>query len=131
MAQHPNITRLEELSAAWARGDMDAAAQFWTDDAVWRVPGRNVLAGTYRGRAQIDDVSRRFVEMSGGTLRLDPLETIADDGHIVVVWRATASRDGQTLDVEDANAILVDGNGKFTECWWLPNDQVAFDRFWQ
>ena len=128
---HPNLDRLQAMTDSWARGDLDAVNEFWTEDAVWRVPGNHQLAGTHKGRDAINAVSVRFMELSNGTLRLEPLDAMADDHHVICVWHATANKDGRTLDVEDANAILVDDEGKFTACWWLPNDQAAFDAFWR
>ncbi|MGH9222445.1 MAG: nuclear transport factor 2 family protein, partial [Acidimicrobiales bacterium] len=103
MAQHPNVERVQQLSDAWARGDLEAQAQFWTEDVVWRVPGRHVLAGTYRGRDALNALVVRFFEESGGTLRLEPLDVIADDNHVICIFRAKAERGGRVLDVEDAN----------------------------
>ena len=129
---HANLERLMQLNDAWMRGDMEAANGYWTDDVVWYVPGRHALAGEHRGKDAMNALIGRFMEITAGTIKLEPLDAMADDHHIVAVFRGTATRpDGMTLDVEDANAILVDDQGKFTTCWWLPNDQAQFDAFWQ
>ena len=34
---------------AFARGDLEKVRELWSDDIEWVIPGRNQLAGTYRG----------------------------------------------------------------------------------
>ena len=130
VADHPNAHRITDMVSAFGNGDLDGALAVWAEDAVMHVPGKHVLAGSYRGREEIGGVLVKFAEMSGGSLRLEPLDILADDHHVVAIFRATARLGAKTLDVVDANAFKVDDQGKFSECWWLPDDQPAFDAFW-
>jgi hypothetical protein len=40
-----------------------------------------------------------------------------------------AERKGASLNVQVANAFRLGRDGRFTESWWLPDDQAAVDAF--
>lgn len=108
----------------------DTAVGLFAEDAVWHVPGVSSMAGDYRGRDEIVAFLRRTGELTGGTYRVELLWVVADDRHVVAVYRARGEREATgSLDIEQALLIeLRDG-------WWAdiraqPLDQAAFDAFW-
>jgi hypothetical protein len=44
--------------------------------------------------------------------------------------RVTAARADRKLEVEMAETLLLDEQGRWTEYWALADDQAAVDAFW-
>ena len=63
------------------------------------------------------------------TLRLHPLELIANDRRAAAFLRVTAERAGRRLDIVMAEAIEFDEAGRVREFWAHANDQAAVGRF--
>ena len=130
MSEHPNAARAREGFARFVQGDLPALLDLFADDAVWHVPGTMELSGARRGREEIVAFLRGTAELTGGTYRVELLWTVADDAHLVAVYRARGDRpDGRRLDLEQALLVeLVDG--RWQDVRALPLDQAAFDAFW-
>jgi ketosteroid isomerase-like protein len=47
---HPNEELVRRGYQAFATGDVATLNELFADDIVWHAPGRNQLAGTYRGK---------------------------------------------------------------------------------
>jgi hypothetical protein len=54
---------------------------------------------------------------------------VADDDHLVAVYRARGEREGRRLDIEQALFIQVE-DGRWQDIRAQPLDQAAFDAFW-
>ncbi len=128
-AAHPNAALLRRGFAAFASGDLAELEELFASDVVWTIPGRSRLAGTYRGLPAILALVRSFAELTDGTYRPDPRYLLADDEHVVAVYRATGARLKRTIDLEQALVCTVAG-GRVTKVLALPTDPVAFDAFW-
>ncbi len=130
MSEHPNATRARRGFERFVQGDLPALLDLFADDAVWHVPGSMTLSGEHRGRSAIIDFLRGTAELTGGTYRVELLWTVADDDHLVAVYRAVGGRpDGRELDIEQALLVeLEDGRWKVVRA--QPLDQAAFDAFW-
>lgn len=130
MSEHPDAARAREGFERFVQGDLPALLGLFADDAVWHVPGASAMSGSYRGRDEIISFLRRTAELTGGTYRVELLWTVADDEHLVAVYRARGERpDGRALDIEQA--LLVDlAEGRWRTIRAQPLDQAAFDAFW-
>jgi uncharacterized protein len=130
MREHPNATRTRKGFERFVQGDLPALLDLFADDAVWHVPGSMTLSGEHQGRDAIIAFLRRTAELTGGTYRVELLWTVADDDHLVAVYRAVGERpDGRELDIEQALLVeLEDGRWKVVRA--QPLDQAAFDAFW-
>jgi ketosteroid isomerase-like protein len=130
MAEHPNVQRIRDAYAAFAVGDLTTALKDLAPDAVFHFNGSGPLSGDRTGA---DDISAGLIgvfELTGGTQKLDIASVFADDRHGVVVLHETASRpDGAALDVDEVHVLAIDGEGRITELWDVPNDPEAHDRF--
>jgi ketosteroid isomerase-like protein len=130
MAEHPNVQRIRDAYAAFAVGDLTTALKDLAPDAVFHFNGTGPLSGDRTGG---DDISAGLIgvfELTGGTQKLDIGSVFADDHHGVVVLHETASRpDGAALDVDEVHLLALDGEGRITEFWDVPNDPEAHDRF--
>ena len=128
--QHPNAQRLGAFLDAYAAHDVEGIQAALADDAVWHVGGTHRFSGDYEGR---DAIVRYFDSVgseTGGTLRLDPEELIANDRSGAAFLRVTADRDGRRLDVTMAEAFQFDDAGRIREFWAHATDQNAVNEFW-
>lgn len=87
------------------------------------------MTGDYRGLEEIGAFLRRTAELTGGTYKVDLLWAVADDDHLVALYRARGEREGRRLDIEQALFIRVE-DGRWQDIRAQPLDQAAFDAFW-
>ncbi|HJU50908.1 MAG TPA: nuclear transport factor 2 family protein, partial [Acidimicrobiia bacterium] len=127
---HPNVERLEAFLGAYADHDPQRIGAALTEDAVWHVGGTHRLSGDYRGREAILDYFGRVGAETAGTLRLDPIELMANEERGAAFLRVTGEREGHHLDVTMAEAFQFDGAGRIREFWAHATDQDAINRFW-
>lgn len=124
------VGRLEEWLAAYGDSDRDTMAASLADDAVWHVGGTHPLSGDYRGREAILGYFDTVRRETGDSMRLEPLEVLANDRHGAAFLRVTADRQGRQLDVVVADAFRFDADGRILEFWAHATDQAAIDAFW-
>ncbi len=126
-AAHPNAALVRRVFAAFGQDAMAISAAF-ARDILWRVPGNTVMSGEYRGRRAVVEFLRRTGLETGGTYRSHLHTVFADDDWAVALYRATGSRKGIELDVEQALVIRV-ADGLWQDVTAVPLDS-AFERFW-
>lgn len=127
MGADSNEKLVRTMVEAFQRGDLDTVGASFAADAVWDLPGRGVLAGTYTGPEEIVGFLARSYEMSGGTLAIDLIDVLSSEHGAAHVQRVTAHRDGRTLDcIETLAHTIVDG--RITTTHHRP-DAHAIDEF--
>jgi hypothetical protein len=126
-SEHPNAALVRRVFAAFGRDAMAISAAF-ARDIVWQVPGNTVMSGEYRGRRDVVEFLRRTGLETGGTYRSHLHTVFADDDWAVAIYRATGSRNGIDLDVEQALVIRI-ANGLWQDVTAAPLGS-AFERFW-
>ena len=126
-AEHPNAALVRRVFAAFGKDPMAVAAAF-ARDIVWRVPGRSVMSGEYHGRRDVVAFLRRTGLETGGTYKSHLHTVLADDEWAVALYRATGSRKGIELDVDQALVIRI-ADGQWQDVTAAPLDS-AFERFW-
>ena len=129
MAEHPNVGLTRKGYEAFAKGDMATLRELFSENVVWLTSGNNPLSGEHRGRDAVFAMFARSAELSGGTVRMEVHDVLANDEHAVALVRATASRQGRQLDLLEI-AVYHVSNGRVTEAWSFPYDQRASDEFW-
>ena len=129
MSEHPHAAAARRGFEDFVRGDVGALLGLFAADAVWHVPGANAMTGAYRGLEEIGAFLRRTAELTGGTYAVDLLWAVADDDHLVAVYRARGEREGRRLDIEQALFIQVE-DGRWQDIRAQPLDERAFDAFW-
>jgi ketosteroid isomerase-like protein len=116
--------------AALAAGDLAIVAECFHPDAVWRLPGRSQLAGTYNGWPEIrDELFARQGPLSGGTFRSNLLDLAVGDEYIVTVVHATAEHEGRRLDQTVCQLMRVE-DGTIREIRGHYGDPAQLDAFW-
>jgi ketosteroid isomerase-like protein len=129
MLMHPNEELLRREYQARARGDLSALEDTFHEDVVWHVPGRSAIAGTYRGRDQVMEYSRRRQELARGTFKITVHDILANDEWALVIATGRAERHGR-LHEWRAHGLYRFVEGRIAECRVLPEDQYAFDEMW-
>lgn len=114
---------------AFARKEGFALRDCFADNAVWRVPGNNVMSGTYRGRAEIFRFLARLPKLTAGTYGSRLIDVLASDDRAAGLYRAFGEREGRTIDIDQLLLFTI-GEGVVTEVLALPSDPVTFDAFW-
>jgi ketosteroid isomerase-like protein len=130
VAEHPNAAKIREALDAYNRGDFEALGAFLAEGIVWHVGGDHPLSGDYRGRDAVLEYCATAFQLTGGTLKGEPVEVLVDDRHAGVFNRVTGERSGRRLDATLAQAITLDDDGLWTEYWALAADQDDVDAFW-
>jgi uncharacterized protein len=128
--EHPNVTRTREYLDTYAKGDLEALREYFSDDVVWHVAGNHALSGDYFGKDELIAYFREARELAGGSLTLEPSSIMANDEHVVVMLRVTGERNGKSLDIEMAEAMTIRPDGTWSEFWAMPDDQASVDEFW-
>jgi uncharacterized protein len=126
MAEHPNIARIRDGYAAFAKGDFAVLTDLFAEDLVWHQGGRSQLAGDYRGRDAVFGYFAKLMEVTEGSFHVDVHAVLADDKHGVALTVATASRGGRSMTANDADVMHL-RDGKVTEFWTSSTDPYAFD----
>jgi uncharacterized protein len=124
------VRRLQAWLDAYESHDRQTMLGSLADDAVWHVGGTHRHSGDYRGRDAILGYFDAIREATADTMRLEPLEVIANDRHGAAFLRVTAERDGRRLDTVVADAFRFDDEGRIVEFWASNANQAAIDEFW-
>lgn len=111
---------------AFQRGDLAAFDDILSEDCVWHTPGRGQLAGDKKGRQAIVEYYATLAQLSGGTVRVELHDVLANDEHVIGLHRATAERDGKSLDSTEVIVFHV-SDGLVSEAWEHPFDLYAVD----
>lgn len=126
MAEHPNVARMRDGYAAFAKGDFAVLNDLFADDVLWHVGGHNQLTKDYRGRDEVYGFFGKLMELTDGTFHLDVHALLADDEHAVALVASTASRGGKSVTVNEAHVYHM-RDGRVTEFWDASTDQAASD----
>ena len=126
MAEHPNVTRMRDGYAAFAKGDFAVLNDLFADDVVWHVGGRNQLTKDYRGRDEVYGFFGKLLELTEGSFHIDLHAVLADDEHGVALVVISASRGGKSVTINEAHVFHLH-DGRVTEFWDASTDEYALD----
>lgn len=126
----PAATLIRRSYDAFAKGDVPEVLRALSGDIRWRVPGRSPLSGDYVGHAGVQDFFGRCMELSDGTLRVQP-DTVLADGSGRVVVLATVSADRRNVAWSSPEVHVWQArDGRAVEFVEFQGDQQAEDEFW-
>jgi ketosteroid isomerase-like protein len=126
-----NAQTVQAFYDALARGDLDAAGELLTPDAVLHVPGRSSNTGAHLGRDAVLGFITKAAEVTGGTLRLVVHRVLADGEQAVALATYTATRPDRTAPLENNVAhVITLRDGRIAESWLYSRDQYEVDAFW-
>jgi ketosteroid isomerase-like protein len=114
---------------AMARGDGRQLARALTDETRWVMPGRGTLSGTYTGPTEIFGLWKRIAEQSGGGLRLELRDVLANDDRAVALVTVRGRRADRELD-ERQVAVFEFAGGELRSATFIYEDPLAYEAFW-
>lgn len=127
---HPNEELVRRMFEAYARADTATLRQVPAEDVVYHLPGRSPMAGEYRGRDEVLALwDRQKAYLGGQPYRVQPLGSVADDQHVVLLASGEAEGPTGTLRWRAANVYQV-RDGQVVDCRVFIEDLYTFDGFW-
>lgn len=124
-----NAAIVERVFDAFARKEGLALRGLFAEDAIWSVPGRGVMAGTYEGREAIFRFLARLPKETDGTYASELVDVLASEDRAAALYRARGARHGRTLELDQVLLFDVD-DGLVQRVLALPSDPDAFEAFW-
>ena len=128
-AAKANAALIKSAYDAFSRGDIPGAMAAFAEDIFWHVPGRGPLSRDYRGHAEVLGFFGHFMELSGGTFRLQVDDVLARGDRVVVLCTESAQRGGRSWSAPQVHVWTVK-DGKATVFWEYEGDQQGDDEFW-
>jgi len=129
LSAEANATLVRHIFDAFARKEGFALRDCFAEDAIWRVPGASLMAGTYRGRPEIFRFLGRLPKLTSGTYGSRLIDVLASDERAAALYRAFGEREGRTIDIDQLLLFTIE-DGLVKEVLALPSDPVAFEAFW-
>jgi ketosteroid isomerase-like protein len=125
------LARLHEAQGAfYAGGPAEPLRALLTDDIAWTVPGRNAIAGEYRGIQEVMDYFARRRDLAGRSFRMHPGDLLVGDGDRVAVLTDGSATVGGVERRWSTVGLYSLRDKRVAACWLLPLDQAAFDSIW-
>ena len=124
-----NEAVVRQIFGAFARKEGLALRGLFAEDAVWSVPGRGVMAGTYRGREAIFRFLAKLPKETDGTYGSELIDVLASEDRAAALYRARGRRHGRTLELDQLLVFRIE-DGLVREVLALPSDPDAFEAFW-
>jgi ketosteroid isomerase-like protein len=113
---------------AFGKGDLDTLREQWAPDIVWHEGGHTDLAGTYQGVDAVFGYFGRLLELTEGSLRVEPRAFLADDTYGATPVTVTAHRGDRHLEVLNVHLARFEGD-LVVEFWDTSTDEDTMDRF--
>lgn len=129
MGAAENAALVGSIFVAFSRREGFALRGLFAEDAVWIVPGRGVMAGTYRGREAIFRFLARLPEETEGTYSSELVDVLASETRAAALYRARGTRRGRTLELDQVLLFRIE-DGLVREVLALPSDPETFEAFW-
>jgi ketosteroid isomerase-like protein len=125
------LARLHEAQGAFYAGGPDEPLRaMLTDDVEWMVPGRNAIAGEYRGVDEVMAYFARRRDLAARSFRMHPGDLLTGDGDRVAVLTDGTATIGGVEHRWSTVGLYRLREGRVAACWLLPLDQAAFDAIW-
>jgi ketosteroid isomerase-like protein len=117
---------VRQMIDALMRRDAVAIGDLISDDIVYHFPGRSVVAGTYRGRAEVLGLFGAFGGLFDDPPTFRSHDVVATEAHVVELATYAASRVGKPHEWNAVRICHIDED-RITETWLMIDDLYAFD----
>jgi ketosteroid isomerase-like protein len=124
-----NAQLVQHAYDAFAQGDVATVLHILSEDITWHVPGRSPLSGDYKGHEEVVGFFTRSMELSGGTLRVDVDEMLAQGDRVIALTTVSADRNGRRWSAPEVHVWRLLA-GKAAEFREFQGDQQTEDEFW-
>lgn len=121
---------IRQLYEAFNQRNFEVVVKLYADDVHLVCPGRNQVAGEYRGRQGVLEFWKKQVELSDGTYHGKVLAVAEADEHIVLITEVNIQRGGKAYAWRRIlHYIMYDARVK--ECFIYEGDQYTVDEAFQ
>jgi ketosteroid isomerase-like protein len=126
------LDRLHAAQGDFHAGGADAPLRALLHPEIeWHVPGRNAIAGTYRGVEEVMAYFARRRDHAARTFRIHPGDVLTGDGdRVAVLADGSATIGGREERWSTIGLYRLADDRRFAGCSLLPLDPAAFDRIW-
>ena len=126
-----NIQIVTTYFESLAKGDLETLGSLFADNVIWHQPGKGKLSKTYHGKQELFPLFGKFMEISGGTFKIDKVESIMANGDLITATLKFSAKksNGQSISMNGADLMKIQ-NGKIQEVHLFSADQSAEDEFW-
>jgi ketosteroid isomerase-like protein len=124
-----NAAIVRKIFDAFARNEGLALRGLFAEGAVWSVPGRGVMAGSYEGREAIFRFLAKLPKETDGTYGSRLIDVLSSDERAAALYRASGTRHGRTLELDQVLLFRFE-DGLVRHVLALPSDPDAFEEFW-
>ena len=124
------VSTVRRFYGALARRDWNTAAECFTEDAIWYLPGRGPLAGDHRGwNAIFANFLAKLEPLTKGTFRAELVDVLVGEQLVAAFQHATGERDGKRLDLT-ACQVMRFRDGRIANVYGHYSDLHQLDHFW-
>jgi ketosteroid isomerase-like protein len=95
MSTHQNVRMLRHTYDAFNRGDIQPLLDQVSDDIDWIDSTLGPLAGSYRGKAEVQQFFAKMMDIYNGRLKVELVDILANDGHGIVLTRESGRVNGE------------------------------------
>jgi uncharacterized protein len=125
------LDRLHEAQNEFYAGGSGAALErLLAAGITWVVPGRNRIAGTYRGHGEVFDYLRRRRDLADRTFRMQRRDVLVGDGERIAALTDGVATIRGTRHRWSTVGLYAVTDEQIAACWLLALDQPAFDAIW-
>ena len=126
----PNVQLVRDYFDILAKGNMEALGHLLAEDVVWHQPGKGSLSGVYRGKKELFTLLGIFMEISGGSFRIDDIRAImANENLVTASLHFRAQRKDRQMSMDGVDLMRIE-SGQIKEVWLFSGDEDAEDDFW-
>ena len=126
-----DITAFDVVQKAWVVTDLEGFVKLWDPDGVWTHSGHSQISGPHGGHWEIAEMVRIAFEVSGGTLRAQPIDlAAAGENSVLGYFKLDAQRPGATINQYGFQRWVV-RKGKIESLDTVYCDQDEIDEFFK
>ena len=114
----------------YSGGDEGELGTLLAPGIIWHVPGRNLIAGTYRGHGEVIGYFTRRRGLAGNTFRITRRDVLTGEGDTIAALTDGEATLAGTAQRWSTVGLYRAAAGRVTECWLMPTDPELFDRIW-
>jgi len=114
------------LIDAFNRRELEPVLKLFAEEVVLHCPGRNRVAGEYRGKSEVLGFWRKQVELSEGTFKGNVISVLQGENQLVLISELSLTRHGKTYTWRRANHYQFYRN-RVIEAWLYESDQYLAD----
>jgi ketosteroid isomerase-like protein len=124
---HPHADLVRRLFDAFGQQNREEIVAAIAEDCVWRVPGNNVLAGEYEGRAAVLSLFGRLKRLFTGPAGFEIIDLAVSQDRVMSYQYGTVVVGGETVRLKECLVFRID-QGQVVEVDEFQYDQHTFDR---